>query len=387
MATATAKGKTPGTQAPTGAPKRIQKIPVQFWEYGGLTTLCGKQDTIPDYIFGSLKSSTAGLLPVKGNDTPVLVKDKWIYIFKKNSDQQFSISYEVKAEVDNNLQKYKIVSWTKADAQKWATTYPRTCLSKTYDTFALDNDIDYYIFLSRIQLPIKRLNDISNHANKKIVNRALRMPAQSSDNTQSVYSLYLLDYLSVADSLRDNCVKSINNFENYVNDADKANLRFLTEMIHSLAQVKPDLKDWLNFSASEKERTNLNNIFTSLKSNKVNGIGRLKAFLSSSGYKETLDDYFGTKDLEETIFKKYASHLQLMDTDPKGLEYLKEIMSDEESWLSRYFTAEEPFQFYRKIVTLAASDFCRRLHRPNRSQPYDAAWLLCKQSGQGFQSG
>lgn len=356
MATSTAAPKTIGSGIPSGTKKIIRKVALQFWEYGGLISSCQNNPTIPNDVFFALKECTAGKLAVKGNDTPKLIKGKWIYIFKKYTDSLFSLSYELKTDVSDNKQVYKIVSWTKDDAAKWASTYPRTLLGKTYDNFTISNDIDYYVVLSREQLTYKRVVELYKNPRERILPRALHIPANLENTDGQTYPLYLLDYLSAADSLRLSCGKSVSDFERFTSDTEKAKNRYLCEMIHSLQNVKKDISKWLDYSRSESYRKNQADIFKSLETNKKNGIGRLEALLSSDGYRETLDDYNGTKELEELICKEYGSHIELMDADPNGLEYLKRTMADTQGWLSRYFTADEPFLFHRKLSTLAADE-------------------------------
>jgi hypothetical protein len=350
-----------GHKIPSGTAKVVRKLHIEFWEYRGLSTACNNQKTIPSNIYRALQDSSSGKISVQGNDLPLLVNDKWIYFFKKIGVNKYSIAYEVKPDVLNAAQQYKIVSWTKNDAQLWASTYPRAPENKIFEQFTIDSAIDYYIILSRIQLTYKRIVELISDGDAKILPRSFRIPANIDTKKQSVYPLYLLDYLFVADNMKAACDENVSNFEKFVRDPEKAKLRYMTEMIHSLSdkKVKPEIKDWLDLTASENEREGQSTIMSDLQTKKENAIGQLAALMSINGYKQTLFDYNGTKELEDTIFQKYASHIEVMDADPVGLEYLERTAGEEESWLNHYFTGEEPFLFYRKFSDLLASKEAR----------------------------
>jgi hypothetical protein len=289
---------------------------------------------------------TALLTPTRTG--PVLVKEKWVYVFAKKGSG-VSLFYECKPVVQGEKQTFEFVSW-EADREKNQKSYPRPTTGKSKDTFELQPDREYYVLISQIQLSLARIDYYTQHADK-LAKRALHIAANTLKSNSAPVSLYCTDYIEIAFYLREQYDKHVQSFEKFVSDKEKVQRRYLAGLVCAVAESKPRLKGWIDYNAVVKERDQNEQETKERLRGKETAEAHLRDWKLSRAFELTREDYAGTKEIEEAILAHDA-----VLTSVDEIRYLESEGVKKESWYNMIFTADSRFLFFRKLDTLAAAD-------------------------------
>ena len=320
-------------------------VQVSLYEYTNLTGSCEADGgKIGNIITGLRKHHTVA---VTGSKT-TLANDKWVYAFKKLGGS-VSLSYECRATVQNGKPSFAFVSWAEADRDANMKTYPRK-EGATKSAFTLAQNTEYYVLLSRIQLPVARIDWYAKNP-ERLAERSLHIPADALKPGIRPLPLYLTEYFEIAHELREEYDKHVQSYEKFVADKEKAQRRYLAGLVCAVAESKPRLKGWLDYAAVEKERDDSNRDTAERLKSKATTEAYLRDWKLGAGFQLTREDYAGTKEIEEALLAHEAAL-----TSEDEIKYLEAEGENKESWYNKIFEPEGKFQFYRKLETLAATD-------------------------------
>jgi len=326
-----------------------ETVPVQLFEYPSIssaTDLRGKNG-IESSFFKKLQDGQNDI-SIMYKQKPVLVNDKWVYIFKKQKGAT-SLSYEVKPTLNGETQEYEYVSWKKENLENNQNNFPRQTETEKLEGLNLKAGVEYYFLISQEQLPLHRI-DFYNQNSDKLAMRAAHAKIQSIANNEA-FQINLVDYIGVCFALVEEKNKAVSKYNEYFGNEDESTKRYLANMVTAIETNRPAIKKWLDFDAvvsyKNREEIRTNRLINA----KENCTGRLKDWKLSEGYKFARDDYNGTEELEKKIIE-----IEAQVTAEDEVEYLSTIGKDENSWYNKLFHDDAPFYFHRKLYNFGASD-------------------------------
>jgi Ca2+/Na+ antiporter len=329
--------------------KSNEGVAVQFYEYPYAHESKLTETGIPATLFQQLNEYHATPMLTPTRTGPVLVDDKWIYIFTKKGSG-VSLTWECKATADSKNQSFEFVSWAESDRETTCKSYPREIKGAAKNQLRLKPNEEYYLLVSKIQLTIKRIDFYIQNAGL-LAKRCLHIPVNTIKETGQPFEFFCTDYLEVVFGLREQFDKNNNAFKDYFSDTAKTERRYLAALVQNVAKQRSRLKSWINYDAVVRECQENDSETKTRQEKKKQAEAHLRDWKLSDGYRLAREEYVGTKENEEAILS-YDMVLTSFDE----LEYLEKEGEKPDSWYTMVFDPESRFTFFRKLETLAAAD-------------------------------
>jgi hypothetical protein len=328
--------------------KSNEGVAVQFYEYPNAHESKLTASGIPETLFQQLNEYHATPLLTATRTGPILVDDKWIYIFTKKGG--VSLTWECKTTATSANQSFEFVSWAESDREATCKSYPREIKGAAKNQLRLKPNEEYYVLVSKIQLTIKRIDFYTQNV-PLLEKRCLHIPANTMKETGQPFELFCTDYLEIAFGLREQFDKHNKAFSDYFSDTAKTERRYLAALVQEVAKQRSRLKSWINYDAVVRECRENDAETSTRQERKKQAEAHLRDWKLSDGYRLAREEYFGTKENEEAILS-YDMVLTSFDE----LDYLEKEGEKPDSWYTMVFDPESRFTFFRKLETLAAAD-------------------------------
>lgn len=329
--------------------KSNEGVAVQFYEYPYAHESKLTETGIPATLFQQLNEYHATPLLTPTRTGPVLVDDKWIYIFTKKGSG-VSLTWECKATAASANQSFEFVSWAENDRETTSKSYPREIKGAAKNQLRLKPNEEYYILVSKIQLTIKRIDFYTQNIGL-LAKRCSHVPVNTIKETGKPFELFCIDYLEIAFGLREQFDKNNKAFDDYFSDTAKTERRYLAALVQEVAKQRSRLKSWINYDAVGRECRENDAETSARQEKKKQAEAHLRDWKLCDGYRLSREEYFGTKENEEAILS-YDVVLTSFDE----LDYLAKEGEKPNSWYTMVFEPESRFTFFRKLETLAATD-------------------------------
>lgn len=207
-------------------------LAVKFMEY---TNFIYKSPSKQPYLSGGAFADRSGFYPDKNSAR--IVKNKFVYIFQRDSKGIVAFNREMKADNDGKFTVYINKSKDKIDAIRKPGTKKHDYIF--FDAKSIESGSKYYFCLSQFQWSKARIDVIMEQLRKGRCKRLISLPiykkhesrhsedereyvSYSNDNTTKVY---LIDYMDVAYSnekgLYQQCVKEWRGYNRWLNGNDE----------------------------------------------------------------------------------------------------------------------------------------------------------------------
>jgi hypothetical protein len=329
--------------------KSNEGVAVQFFEYPYAHESKLTPTGIPATLFQQLNEYHTTPLLTATRTGPILIDDKWIYIFTKKGSG-VSLTWECRTTAASENQSFEFVSWAEGDRETTSKNYPRAIKGAAKNQLRLKPDEEYYVLVSKIQLTIKRIDFYTTNTGL-LAKRCLHIPANTIKDAGQPFELFCTDYLEIAFGLRELYDKHTNAFNDYFSDTSKTERRYLAALVQEVAKQRSRLKSWINYDAVARECRENDAETGTRQEKKKQAEAHLRDWKLSDGYRLAREEYFGTKENEEVILS-----YDIILTSFDELDYLTKEGEKADSWYTVVFEPEAQFTFFRKLETLAAAD-------------------------------
>ncbi|MBN1960740.1 MAG: hypothetical protein JW841_07315 [Deltaproteobacteria bacterium] len=253
------------------------------------------------------------------------INDKWIYVFRSTKDPNyFKFNREIHAlngkfrEIDIDTRNYK-----KEDT--WEDSKP----------FWLEIDevkVDYYVCLSQIQLNMSRIEDIRSELNNNGYSKRLQkieLDNESVANKQQYILLY--DYLELAEKYSQKYVRKTNSFSSWVEVVKEK--KFINDRINEICNYKSEYWKHVDRQLVEKDKKEYLNTYADKLVDYAKIHELLLGIFKTAAFTQLQKDYEDNN--EKEFFEKYIPALKNINWLRSGLEYLKDIINDDNCLLNK----------------------------------------------------
>jgi len=322
--------------------------PVLLYEYPNVSSsaILKNEDSISRGFFKLLLEQSP-YIRINEIQKPTLINGKWVYIFRKSSTQ-VSLVYEVRPSVNGQHQEFEYVSWKSDKLESNRNTFPRKSEGDRLKSLSLDMNAEYYLLLSRIQLPLHRIDFYVQNPDK-LAERAVFIRMEKRQDNRAL-QINLVDFVGVCFAFVEEKNRAVAAYNDYFGNENESTKRYLAGMVTAIEKNRPEIRKWLDYNAATAYLNREELRAKRLLRVKETTTGRLKDWKLSEGYKLTRDDYNGTEEYEKGIFE-----IECKVTAEDEVQYLAEIGQDDKSWYHRVFFGEEPFLFHRKLAAFGSN--------------------------------
>lgn len=330
-----------GGRAQTGDEHRTQRINVRFSSFEEPERMVTRQFDISPGDFlthGAAEGEKAQLGRTR------LPAGHYLYVYRRERAGTWWLRYELMQQGG----RFRKVAWgasSQASAEQREQYQPST--EGAYERRAygddtvdfgdlmLDVSYEHVVIHSRIQLPFHRVEAYRTDE-ALLKSRGVRIPAGSEPSSTVDYlAVHVPDLLSVAEKIHATYVERLEALQAMLTDPVRAKKRTLATMVKAVTDSDPGLADHLRDEGPEAALENIDEEVRENEEAVRYAAHFLKGCLTLSGFEAMLYDYSGEPFYVREVQEAYAGLLDGLLGHPKGIDILRDIAENEESWANR----------------------------------------------------